>query len=331
MDSFVKNFLKNKKAYLSGLGSMGRKHLKGLIKLGCIVEIYDKKNNFFDIVKNELKEEGLNYKNIINVEYPSGKYDFAIFSETAPSRLKNFQCFLEKSYAKKILLEKPLSPDPSEFNFFLKLAKENKIEKQVNVNFIRRTWPHIKKIFEYCSREHEFTMTVNGGAIGLGCNGIHYIDNFIFFSNNQIPKVKWVKISDVIVKSGRGEEFSDFGGNFILETSKGTLMASISSNSSTNVVMSIKGKHFMITVDYENFSWKIARRKSNINLPLYRYGAEYETIENGMISIPSIDNFIEDWTRGNISLPDLKTSIMSHRCLENILLNGGIKPPYRFT
>ena len=113
------NILQNKKAYLSGLGSMGKRHLKGLIKLGCVVETYDLKKNLFDLVKSELKEEGLNYKNIINVEYPCGKYDYAIFAETAPSRLENFQYFVRKSYAKKILLEKPLSPDPNDFNNFL--------------------------------------------------------------------------------------------------------------------------------------------------------------------------------------------------------------------
>lgn len=327
----MKAVVKNKKAYLSALGIMGRRHLKALIKVGCLVEVYDPNINAFEIAKSELLKEGLDCTKLVSVSKPSGKYNFAIFSETALSRLNNFKFFLDNAQADKILLEKPISANPKEFKEFLELAQRKGMGDNIQVNLIRRSWEHIRKINEYCKNEKDFVMTINGGAIGLGCNGIHYIDNFILFSGNEMPVVKWVKLSKNIIESGRGKHFHDYGGNFVIETSRGTLMASITANSSSNILMTVKGKHFMIYLDYNDFSWKIFERNKSVNLPLYRYGAEYEIIENGNFEIPTVDFLIKEWTKGTVELPNLKTSLLSHKLLENILTSGGIAPPYNFT
>ena len=148
---------------------------------------------------------------------------------------------------------------------------------------------------------------------------------------DNMPVLKWVKLSKNIVESGRGKQFHDFGGNFIVESTRGTLLASMTANSSANVVMTVKGKNFMIEVDYNTLSWKISKRDANIDLPLYRYGSEYKIIEDGIFKLPSVDYLIEGWTQGNINLPDLETSLLSHELLETILVSGGANPPYSFT
>ena len=72
-------------------------------------------------------------------------------------------------------------------------------------------------------------------------------------------------------------------------------------------------------------------RRSGLDVPMYRYGLNYETVENGTFDIPNNDTFIENWTHDNIKLPDLETANISHKCIEDILVCGGINPPYRFT
>ena len=79
---------------------------------------------------------------------------------------------------------------------------------------------HIIEINKFCKKENNFVMMLNGGAIGLGCNGIHYLDKFILFSGNEMPNIKWVNLSNEIIKSGRGNHFFDYGGDFILNTSR---------------------------------------------------------------------------------------------------------------
>ena len=172
---------------------------------------------------------------------------------------------------------------------------------------------------------------LNGGAIGLGCNGIHYLDKFILFSGNEMPNIKWVNLSNEIIKSGRGNHFFDYGGDFILNTSRGILIASLSSNSSANVNMSIKGKHFLINVDYTNNTYQMSQRILGSRLPLYRYGADYKLIKNINFEMLNIKKIIKNLIEGTTTLPNLELAIKSHTLLDKILRRGGIKPPYSYT
>jgi len=174
-------------------------------------------------------------------------------------------------------------------------------------------------------------MTLNGGAIGLGCNGIHYLDTFLYLAGDEKPAVRWATLSSEFVRSGRGNQFEDFGGDFVLEGSRGRLLASLAADSSAGVVMTVRGEHFMAQVDYGDMQWKFARRKPESTLPFYRYGADYEIVEQGRLEIPAMDAVTEAWALGRIDLPVLEQALVTHRLLDEILRVGGAHPPYRFT
>lgn len=146
-----------------------------------------------------------------------------------------------------------------------------------------------------------------------------------------MPVVRWVRLSPETVKSGRGNQFEDFGGDFLLEGNRGRFFASLAAGSSANVVMSVRGEHFMAQVDYSEMHWKVARRKLASAMPLYRYGADYETIEQGRLEIPTMDAVTEAWVLGRVQLPTLEHALSSHRLLDSLLQAGGARPPYRFT
>jgi predicted dehydrogenase len=319
------------KAYLSGLGVMGRRHLKGLVRAGFAVYVSDPNPAVFDVARAELIEAMLPVETLIPVNLPPSTVTVAIFSETASDRLDNFRRFLATAKADRLLLEKPLSADPSEFANFLNLAREQDVADRIEVNFIRRVWAHVQKLANMCASEREFLVTLNGGAVGLGCMGIHYLDMFLYLLGDEMPTVRWVHLSPEVVKSGRGQQFEDFGGEFVLEGPRGRLLASLAAGSSTNVVMTIRGEHFMAQVDYGEMYWKISRRKVASAMPLYRYGADHEVIEEGKLEIPTMDYLTEIWALGGIRLPSLEHALRPHHLLNNLLQAGGAKPPYRFT
>ena len=89
-----------KKAYLSSLGSMGKKHLLALISMGYEVEAFDPSLEAFNTSKVNITENGLCAKKLRSVNESIGSYDIAIFSETADKRFRNFDKFLEKSLQK---------------------------------------------------------------------------------------------------------------------------------------------------------------------------------------------------------------------------------------
>lgn len=318
-------------AFVSALGAMGRRHVKGLVRAGFDVVAVDPNPAVFDVARRELQEAGLNSGKLSMVDRPTGRFSVAVFSETSPDRLTNFVRFLDTASAGRIFLEKPLSADPAEYDRFLKIARDHGLADVTQVNFIRRAWPHVQRLAEMCSQEKRFAVTLNGGAIGLGCNGIHYLDTFLYLAGDEKPAVRWATLSSESVKSGRGNQFEDFGGDFVLEGSRSRLLASLAADSSAGVVMTVRGEHFMAQVDYSDMQWKISRRKPESTMPYYRYAADYEIVEQGRLEIPAMDAVTEGWALGRINLPVLEQALVTHRLLDEILRAGGAHPPYRFT
>lgn len=318
-------------AFVSALGAMGRRHVKGLIRAGFNVVAADPNAAVLEVARLEMQEAGLDSTKLCLIDRPVGQFKVAVFAETTPDRLKNFTRFLQTSSAERIYLEKPLSADPAEYDQFLNVAQAHGAAEISQVNFIRRAWPHVQRLADLCSQEEHFDLTLNGGAIGMGCMGIHYLDTFLFLSGNETPKVCWANLSSERVKSGRGQQFEDFGGCFVVENRRGRLLASLEADSSANVIMTVRGRHFMAQVDYADMTWKVARRKPESNLPFYRYGADYEIIEHGRLNIPAMDVVTEQWAVGKIDLPSLEQALVTHHLLDDVLRAGGAQPPYRFT
>lgn len=318
-------------AYLSALGMMGRRHLKGLVRAGLTVVASDPNPAVFDVARAELAQAGLPVDRLLTDDTPVDAFDVAIFSETTTARLANFERCLARAKLGKVLLEKPISADPAEFGRFLELAGRYGIAERTEVNFIRRTWSHVRQLAELCAQEQSFTVTLNGGAIGLGCMGVHYLDTFLCIAGDETAKVAWVSLSTETVKSGRGQQFEDFGGSFVAETRRGRLMASLEADSSANVIMTVRGQHFMAQVDYGDLTWKVVRRKADSALPFYRYGADYEIVEQGKLELPAMDAVTEAWAKGEQTLLRLEQALPVHRLLDDILRAGGAQPPYRFT
>ncbi len=108
-------------------------------------------------------------------------------------------------------------------------------------------------------------------------------------------------------------------------------MASLEASSSANVLMTVRGSHFLAQVDYTDMRWKISSRKPDSALPNYRYGADYIVREEGSLIVPAMDLVTCEWASGNIEMPGLAQSLGTHDLLDRILQAGGARPPYSFT
>lgn len=317
-------------AYLSGLGVMGRRHLKGLIRAGFDVCACDPNPAAFQAATAELVEAGLPIERLRRTAGPAGRFDVAVFAETAAVRLSNFGSFLSTVQADRILLEKPLTTDPEQLDALIALARRHRVSDRTQVNFIRRAWPHVQMLASLCADEERFAVTLNGGAVGLGNLGVHYLDTFLFFAGEEVPAVLWSSVPPEIVGSGRGDEFQDRGAEFVLLGRRGRLLASLEPASSASVVMTVRGAHFIAHVDYTDMRWKVARRRPGSSLPNYRYGADYEVIEDGPFDLPPMDALTEAWAGGVLQMSPLDQACAAHRLLGEILTAGGVRPPYSF-
>lgn len=317
-----------KKAFVSALGRMGRNHARGLAKCGYDLVTIEPDISNIDLFRSELKDSNLDCM-VDFVDRPSSHYAAAIFSETVPSRLTNLKNFIKFAKADKFLIEKPITSDPLELDEFLKLSISEGLD--ISVNFSRRAWPHIRTLAKLCHEETSFVVMINGGAVGLGCNGIHFLDMFLDLCGEDVPEIESVSLSDRLIDSGRGKRFKDIGGDFTLRGRRGALYASLSSESSAGVFVTIRGSRFIAYLDYINWSWKLVQRDPSSELPTYRYGAEYRVIDEGHALVPNPSEITERWARGSLQLPSLDRALVAHNLLFDILARGGMNPPYRFT
>jgi hypothetical protein len=110
-------------AYLSALGVMGRRHLKGLARAGFKVFAYDPNLEAYSVAHRELAQSGLPEDCLCSEQVKPDFFDVAIFSETTSARLENFRRFLSSTQVGRVLLEKPITANPQEHEAFLSVAK----------------------------------------------------------------------------------------------------------------------------------------------------------------------------------------------------------------
>lgn len=322
-----------KTAYLSGLGIMGRRHLKGLVRSGANVVAFDPDPVSHAKAASDLAADGLPSTSLTCVnELPAGQFDAAIFSETAAWRHENLSRFLSRSRAARFLLEKPLSSNPDCVEAYPSLfAKADVSLEAVSVNFPRRLWGITHKLRELSAFSGCVQMTINGGAFGLGCNGIHYLDMFLFLAGADHADIQYCELDKAMVASGRGSQFADYGGRFLLRSGNINLFCATGANSSAPVMLTVRGDHFLAMVDETNLSWKVLRRSPVSSLPNYRYGGDYDPVEEGPFHVDSLDVITQRWMEGSAELPSLTQALPAHRLLHGILISGGAKPPFSYT
>lgn len=321
-----------RKAFLSGLGAMGKKHLCGLLQAGFTIQAYDPDVSKVSLwLKRTKRSKPRNNVRLLN-EIPSDRFDVAVFSEPAPFRFQNLRKFLKRSSVNRVLLEKPLTCNAEELDEFRQLAQRNHLAiDQISVNLPWRYFRLISKIRSLCHSSKNFVFTVNGGSKGWGCNSIHYLDLLLFFADKKRADVQSVAPCSTSVLSERGECYRDFGGSFLLKSGRGVLFCSLASQSSAPAIWTICGDHFVTTIDERSLSYQLLIRDPVSQAPFHLYGKDYRISEQGALVHPTTEETTFRWGRGESPLPSLEESVCSHRLLFSILERAGKKPPYFFT
>jgi len=320
-------------AFLSGLGVMGRRHLSGLVARGIEVTAFDPSEASREKAREDLKAASID-PGLLSFaeETPDRRFDLALFSETARYRHANVKRFLERAEAGRFFLEKPLSADPAEVEDFPALFATHGVDTaNVSCNLLRRTWDFVRQMKAHSDASPRIDMTVNGGAFGFGCNGIHLIDLFLFLTGCAEARVVHSQVDATPVASGRGTDIADFGGRFLVENERGAFYCAGSATSSAGVVFSLTGEHFMAFVDETDLTWRLKARKAGSDLPYYRCGHEYEVIADETAAVEYMSTSTGRWAMGELELPGLDDVMASHRLLHDILKAGGAEPPYSYT
>ena len=321
-----------KRAYVSALGIMGRRHVVGLVRKGYHVDCFDPSDAAHEALAADLERNSLDKGLVERVEAGAGSYQAAIFTEHADLRFGNVGRFLDMAQAERVLLEKPLSSDPDEVEAYAGLfARKGMSDAQVSGNFTRRAWAPFHRLKAICDTAEKIHMSVHGGAYGIGGNGIHHMDLFLYLTGDLPTHVSGVELFEPTIRSGRGDRFVDYGGTFELRNQRGMMRNVCVPTSSVAPLVMITGENFSAIINERTLEWELAVRKPESTLPPYRCGADYEVIESGVMDYLPMDHVSGLWAEAEIELPDLSTILTAHRLLHECLEKAGIGKPFRYT
>ncbi len=314
-----------------GIGRMGQRHIQGALLVDNVQSIIavDINQTALDNAQNNLKSEP-NF-NKIDFKLSSDFYkanlplDVIIVASTAGDRIEDLNKLL-KLNPKCILLEKPLGQSMHEVEEIIKATENQTVKVYVNLN--TRLYPSFNKLKNDILTLPQFNgitdVSVTTGTLGIGANGIHYIDLMSYLFNADEIEFVAGEISTEIVPSGRGSQFCDFGGWCVLNYKsenkiKAKVHFSISSQSTSLGTMNFTFPHARVIVDeFEQIRYN-KYRKEDSTMPLQRYAADYQTQETEEFISPDLKLLTKLWLQ-NLSqdkevLPLVKHSLLSHKTM----------------
>lgn len=321
------------KVLIIGAGRMGQRHAMGALSVEKISEVIitDINSEALDNAQNALKlhPNSKKAKYLLNRDYfkSNQKTDVVIIASTASNRID----LCEKVVAlnpSHILLEKPLGQSVSEvkklMDFFGKHAGVN---AYVNLNM--RMYPSFIKLKNDIDCLPQFKgvteVTINTGTIGIGANGIHYIDLMRFLFNADTIEMEAAGIDELVIPSGRGPQFCDFGGWCIMNyksnyVTKARVLYNLSSHSTVFGTMNFTFPHARVIVDEFEQKRYNKYRKADSTMPIQRYAADYLPQEEDSFVSPELKLLTEAWlndlSEGKKScLPLINEAWESHKAM----------------
>ncbi len=315
-----------------GAGKMGLRHAEGVVKIDEVNKVILVDNNpnaienakqYFTSNNNLMK---LMFYDNINQVNKDIKYDIGIISTTANNRIELLHKLVNLNCT-NILVEKPLGQSYKQIVDFSNEVDDLKINCFVNLNMrinesFSKLYDDLKSLPQFVG---EKTITINTGTIGIGANGIHYLDFLFYLLEADNAKIINAEIQNELITSGRGENFSDFGGWAIIKFFRenkyqGKALLSFNSNSSVFGAWEIVGTHGRINFNEVEQKRIDVLRNENSKSPIYRYHADYLDPVITNFPSPFLGDLTQKWVKTlfnkNISiLPTIKQSLNAHKLM----------------
>ena len=313
-----------------GAGRMGMRHALGTASVSQVQEValadiaVSAIDNAKEQIKNIPEADKFSYHLLEGLDGLTG-FDIGILAATASDRIGLCQKVVQ-SGCKYILVEKPLGQSISEVHELISFLRKSDVMAFVNLNM--RVYPDSLKLKNDLENLPQFqgkkSITINTGTVGIGANGIHYLDYLFFLTNADSAKLLSADIDSTTIPSARGPQFKDFGGwcviSFFKENNE-VAKAYISINPDSTVFggWDIVGPHGRITINESSGKRIDYLRNTDSQMPIQRYNADYGQSIETIFDSPMLGDLTRLWIEGLIKseylLPSLDEALSSHKLM----------------
>jgi hypothetical protein len=302
---------------LVGAGRMGLRHLRGLRAAGVTVAVVDPH-------ADEAALDGVRLFRALEEALAGGSYEAAVLAATAAGRLERFAALTEAGI-NRMLVEKPLEQSRDRVHELARMARDHAVDARVNHFF--RTLPLFDELRQV---DGPFHLSVTGGAFGLACNGIHWLDLALYLSGDGDAQLRPGELDATPIGSGRGSRFRDYGGRGLYALAGGSrlyLSSAAASSAPMHAVLDQPARQTLL-FPHEELARLLVRSPGATELPAYRYGAGYEQTEVAALEGDDLWRSTEAWARGGDAHPTVETSVRAHDLLFDLLeLDGDERFP----
>lgn len=318
------------KILLIGAGRMGLRHLRGLAPIDGVVHVVDPDPRTEAAVAGiaagaadgGFRSRTLFHRSLDQALRASPDFDAAILAATAAGREAVVEA-VAGAGVRDLLIEKPIEQSRARLRGVSEAVCGSGI--RAHCNLYRRTLD----AFLCLHGRGPLVVTVNSGAMGLGGNGIHWIDFVLHLSGSRAGRLVGGVIEETPIASGRGAQFRDYGGTglFVFDDgSRLSLSVSAGSAAPTTATIVTPTEHWL--VDQNRDMAVIHRRRRECGKPHYLYGQDCDvTTLEGLesVDLPALTTaWIRSLQGGPPSrLPTLEEALPAHELLFDLLETGG--------
>ncbi len=297
---------------LVGAGRMGLRHLRGLAHTGSEVHVVDPRpeaeTDVLAIAPNAVVYRSLE-------DAPAA--DAAILAEPAAGRLERLQLVLERG-ARRAIAEKPLEQSRDRVRRVVSLARERGADVRCNLNL--RALPVLA---ELAPAGGPFEVQVTGGAWGLACNGIHWLDLLVHLGGGP-GALLYGELDDEPVASPRGAGYRDYGGRALYGFPDGSrLYLASSASSSAPMLATVAQPSLLSLLDPHSGDAVVWERDPASSEPPFRYGAGYARRDLSGGAALDLPLLTAEWAGGSGLLPTVEEAVASHELLFDLLETTG--------
>jgi predicted dehydrogenase len=295
-----------------GAGRMGLRHLRGLAAAGVEATVVDP--------RPEARSKAGAAAAFATLEEAlgAGRYEAAVLAETAAGRLERFTAVAGAGIS-RVLVEKPLEQSRARTHSLAAVAHEHRME--VRVNHFFRTLHLFRELRE---GPRPFHLAVTGGAFGLACNGIHWIDLARFLSGDADGLLLYGELDEEPIGSGRGGEFRDYGGRALYGFPDGSRLYLASAATSSAPMHAVLEQPSAQAVLFPGEELALRYEREQVSqLPPYRYGGDYARRALPAFVADELWRSTERWARGDGAHPEVATSVRAHDLLFDLLETSG--------
>ncbi|WLV25346.1 Gfo/Idh/MocA family oxidoreductase [Aciduricibacillus chroicocephali] len=252
-----------------GAGQLGSRHLQAISLLCKSLNIFvvDPCEKSLEIANKRFLDTDFRHnKNVFYFQEISrlpNELDFVIIATSSIPRLGVLKQLLGHAQVKYLLLEKFLFPHVWEYKEAEILLE--KLNTKTYVNCTRRAWPFYHEVRKLFLNEKNIVLTVEGANWNLASNAIHFIDIYLFLTNESDIELN-TELLDNELQFNKRPGYIELTGTLQGRTPKGKItLSSINDQNQGEFKIKIESINKRVEIDEFNEKINIYNKKSGEN------------------------------------------------------------------